>query len=131
MKTRLLWVPILLVAMTVQIVSAASYGYATISQPFSNVYRQLDPKSSVVKTARQGEQFELAAEPGDAWCKVNVGEGETGWIELAAVTISQKPAFMVLGMPGGPLIAIIVFLILAGGGIGFYIVRMSKQTVDA
>ncbi|MGA2506708.1 MAG: SH3 domain-containing protein [Chitinispirillaceae bacterium] len=61
---------------------AAATQYVQISEPFVNVYEQLDPKSNVLKMVKKGDRLELDF-AGDKWYKVKVGD-QIGWVERTA-----------------------------------------------
>jgi hypothetical protein len=62
--------------------AAASQQYVLITEPFTNVYEKLDPKSPVIVMAKKGDRFDLLY-PGPLWFQVRVKD-QIGWIERKA-----------------------------------------------
>jgi SH3-like domain-containing protein len=60
----------------------AAAQYVQISDPFVNVYEQLNPKSNVLKMVKKGDRLELDF-AGDKWYKVKIGD-QIGWVERTA-----------------------------------------------
>jgi uncharacterized protein YraI len=61
---------------------AAANQYVQISDPFVNVYAELDPKSPVIKMAKKGDRLELNY-AGASWYNVKIRDKD-GWVERRA-----------------------------------------------
>lgn len=68
-------------------VKTAATQYVQISEPFVNVYEQLDPKSNVLKMVKKGDRLELDF-AGDKWYKVKIGD-QIGWVERQAGSVVE------------------------------------------
>lgn len=91
--------------------------YVAITEPFVNVYKDLDPKSEVIGTVHKGEHLELI-NTGDSWYQVKYRE-TTGWLEKRAGDVVNNP-----GSGTGVVIIIVLLLVaLAFGGVAFYIYK--------
>lgn len=91
--------------------------YLLVEEQLAKVYKDLDPKSPIIKQVKKGEYLDLIYD-GTSWNKVVV-DGQEGWIERRAGKIVDRQG-------GVPVAGIIFFLIVAGGAIGgtiFYIQR--------
>lgn len=91
--------------------------YLLVEEQLAKVYKDLDPKSPIIKQVKKGEYLDLIYD-GTSWNKVVV-DGQEGWIERRAGKIVDRQG-------GFPVAGIIFFLIVAGGAIGgtiFYIQR--------
>lgn len=100
------------------ITNAESKKYLLVEEQLAKVYKDLDPKSELIKQVKKGEYLELLYD-GTSWHKVMV-DGQVGWIERKAGKIVEKKG-------GIPLLGIIGFLIVAGGTIGYSIYLIKKQ----
>jgi hypothetical protein len=86
---------------------AAATQYVKISEPFVNVYEQLDPKSNVLKMVKKGDRLELDF-AGDKWYKVRVGD-QIGWVERkAGHVVEGTDVFSIV------LSAVLVCMLVAG-----------------
>jgi uncharacterized ion transporter superfamily protein YfcC len=91
--------------------------YLLVEEQLAKVYKDLDPKSPLIKQVKKGEYLELIYD-GTSWNKVKV-DGQEGWIERRAGKIVDKQG-------GVPIAGIIFFIILLGGTlgvVGYYIQR--------
>ncbi len=70
--------------------SENGHKYVRITQPFANIYKELDPKSDVIREAKKGESLPLVQE-GNSWFKVRVNEN-IGWIEKGAGKVIDDPS---------------------------------------
>jgi len=82
--------------------------YLLVEEPLAKVYKELDPKSPLIKQVKKGTYLELVYD-GETWHKVKV-DGQIGWIEKRAGKIVDKKG-------GLPLISILLFILVAGGTI--------------
>ncbi|MCX7727311.1 MAG: hypothetical protein N2053_10745 [Chitinispirillaceae bacterium] len=92
--------------------------YLLVEEQLAKVYKDLDPKSDLIKQVKKGEYLELLYD-GTSWHKVMV-DGKVGWIERKAGKIVEKRG-------GIPIFGIILFAIVAGGTIGYSIYLIKKQ----
>lgn len=78
---RLLCVSILLCVAAVPLLAQdkTANRYVKITVPFVNVYQFLDPKSTVLKQAKQGEKYPLVS-IGTSWYQIQV-DANIGWVE--------------------------------------------------
>ena len=94
--------------------------YVLVEEPLAKVYKELDPKSALVKQAKKGDYLELIYD-GTSWNKVKV-DGQEGWIERRAGKIVDNQ--------GGAPVGLIIFFVLAGASfIGFMVFQMQKNRV--
>jgi hypothetical protein len=94
--------------------------YLYVEEPLAKVYKELDPKSPIIRQVKKGEYLELVYD-GETWHKVKV-DGQIGWIEKRAGEIVDKKG-------GLPVISIVLFIIIAGGTlIGVLLYIQKNQT---
>ena len=93
--------------------------YLLVEEPLAKVYKELDPKSPIIKQVKKGEYLELIYD-GTSWNKVKV-EGQEGWIERRAGKIVDKKG-------GAPVGSIIFLVIVALGTLGaaFYYINKNR-----
>ena len=96
--------------------------YLLVEEQLAKVYKDLDPKSPIIKQVKKGEYLDLIYD-GTSWNKVVV-DGQEGWIERRAGKIVERQG-------GVPLAGIIFFLIVAGGAIGGSIYYIQKNRTPA
>jgi hypothetical protein len=98
--------------------------FLLVEEPLAKVYKELDPKSPLIKQVKKGEYLELIYD-GESWHKVKV-DGKIGWIERRDGKIVEKQ--------GGTHVASIIFLLLlaAGtlGGVFYYIQKNRLPAVE-
>jgi hypothetical protein len=92
-----------------------------IKRPFANIYEYLDPKSNIIKQARQGELFELVY-AGTSWYQVRIKD-RVGWLERRAGEIIDTPPSRFLGIPVGVFALFLVLLVLTLLGVALVIYR--------
>jgi hypothetical protein len=92
-----------------------------IRKPYANIYEYLDPKSNIIRQAKQGELFELVY-AGTSWFQIRVKE-RVGWLERRAGVIIDTPPQRFLGIPVGVFIVFIVLLVLTLLGVALVIYR--------
>jgi hypothetical protein len=92
-----------------------------IKRPFANIYEYLDPKSNIIKQAKQGEMFELVY-AGTSWYQVRIKD-RVGWLERRAGEIIDTPPSRFLGIPVGVFALFLVLLVLTLLGVALVIYR--------
>lgn len=92
-----------------------------IRKPYANIYEYLDPKSNIIKQAKQGELFELVY-AGTSWFQIRVKE-RVGWLERRAGVVIDTPPQRFLGIPVGVLIVFVVLLVLTLLGVALVIFK--------
>ncbi|MBN1761015.1 MAG: SH3 domain-containing protein [Chitinispirillaceae bacterium] len=92
--------------------------YLLVEEPLAKIYKELDPKSPIIKQVKKGEYLELIYD-GTSWHKVKV-DGQEGWIERRAGKIVDKKG----GVPVG---SIVLLLIVAFGTLGAAFYYISKN----
>lgn len=99
----------------VQPLHASSGQFVKITTSLANVYEFLDPKSKIIRIAKEGERFEMVFE-GTSWYQIKV-QDKVGWLEKSAgmVVTSTRSS------NAGTWIAIIILLIGMLGGVFYYI----------
>jgi hypothetical protein len=76
---------------------------------YANVYKQLDPKSEIIKQAKKGERLEMVYD-GTSWYQVKVGK-TIGWIERRSGDIVNSPNQF-------PVVTVLLILLVIGGATG-------------
>ena len=101
------------------IISADEKQYVEVKAPFANVYKELDPKSEIIKQAKKGDHLELVFE-GTSWYHVKVKES-FGWVEKKAGEVVDNPGAV-------SVVSVLLLLLLIGGTAGgvYYYISKSK-----
>ena len=89
-----------------------------VEEPLAKVYKELDPKSPLIKQVKKGEYLELIYD-GESWHKVRV-DGKIGWIERRAGRIVEKKG-------GISVISLVLLILLAGGTLVAVIFFIAKN----
>lgn len=92
--------------------------FLLVEEPLAKIYKELDPKSPIIKQVKKGEYLELIYD-GTSWHKVKV-DGQEGWIERRAGKIVDKQG-------GVPVMSILLLLLVAGGTLGGVFYYISKN----
>ena len=98
--------------------SVQAGSYLLVEEPLAKVYKELDPKSPIIKQVKKGEYLELLYD-GTSWHKVKV-DGQEGWIERRSGKVVDKQG-------GVPVVSIILLLLVAGGTLGGVFFYISKN----
>ncbi len=96
--------------------------YFLVEEQLAKVYKDLDPKSPLIKQVKKGEYLDLIYD-GTSWNKVMI-DGQEGWIERRAGKIVDR-------REGVSIAAILLFLIIAGGAVGGSIYYIQKSRAPA
>lgn len=93
--------------------------FLLVEEPLAKIYKELDPKSPIIKQVKKGEYLEVIYD-GTSWHKVKV-DGQEGWIERRAGKIVDKQG-------GIPVASIIFLVLLAVGTLGgvFYFISKNR-----
>ena len=86
--------------------SAASQ-FVKITEPFTNVYERLDPKSTVIKLAKKGDRFDLIY-AGPLWYQIKV-QDQIGWVERKAGRVVEGTGLFSM------VISIVLIVVLVAG----------------
>lgn len=78
--------------------------YLLVEEPLAKIYKELDPKSPLIKQVKKGTYLELVYD-GETWHKVKI-DGQIGWIEKRAGKIVDKQG-------GLPIVSIFLFILVA------------------
>jgi hypothetical protein len=116
-----------ILAVCIPPVEAAPAQYVEVKKPFANIYKFLDPKSTIIKQAKKGDHFELVYE-GTSWYQVKFRE-EVGWLEKRAGSVVNNPGYLFSSVSA---IGFIIFLVLLAGtfgGVSFYIYKQKTAEV--
>ena len=97
---------------------AQAENFLLVEEPLAKVYKELDPKSPLIKQVKKGEYLELVYD-GETWHKVKI-DGQIGWIEKRAGKIVDKQG-------GAPVLSILLFLLVAGGTIVGVLIYIQKN----
>jgi len=99
-------------------------GFVLVEEQLAKVYKDLDPKSPLIKQVKKGEYLELIYD-GTSWNKVKV-DGQEGWIERRAGKIVDKQG-------GVPVFSILFFIIVAAATFGavFYYIQKNRTPSPA
>lgn len=96
---------------------ARAASYLQVEEPLAKVYKELDPKSPIIKQVKKGEYLELIYD-GTSWNKVKV-DGQEGWIERRAGKIVDKKG----GVPVSSIVLLILVIGATIGGALYYIAK--------
>jgi hypothetical protein len=105
--------------------AAASSQYVQISEPFVNVYEYLDPKSTVIKMVKKGDQLELSY-AGTSWYNVKIGV-KSGWVERKAGRLIDRPGIF------SPIMSVVLIVIVLAGtifGVSYYIKKQKPVETE-
>lgn len=99
-------------------------GFVLVEEQLAKVYKDLDPKSPLIKQVKKGEYLELIYD-GTSWNKVKV-DGQEGWIERRAGKIVDKQG-------GVPVFSILFFILVAAATFGavFYYIQKNRTQSPA
>jgi len=98
---------------------AAAAQYVKITEPFVNIYERLDPKSNVLKMAKNGDRLELDF-AGDKWYKVKIHD-QTGWVERTAGKVVEGNSIV------STVVSFLLVLLIGGGTIYVVTMYIKKQ----
>jgi hypothetical protein len=96
-----------------QPIEAAQFVKVTTS--LANVYEYLDPKSHILRTAKEGDRFEMVFE-GTSWYQIKV-QDKVGWLERKSGTVVTSSE----GSSASTWIIISILLLATLGGVLYYI----------
>jgi hypothetical protein len=96
--------------------------FVKVKSSLANIYEFLDPKSNIIRVAKEGDRFEMVFE-GTSWYQIKVQDNKVGWLEKNAGTV-------VSGSNSSNAGTWIVILILFFGTLGgvFYYINKQKLT---
>jgi hypothetical protein len=97
---------------------AESGRFVKVDKSLANVYEFLDPKSNIIRVAKEGDRFEMVFE-GTSWYQIKV-QDKVGWLEKKSGSVVSGSS----GSNGITWIAIAVLFLGTLGGVYYYI---SKQ----
>ena len=103
-------------------VCAQTGKYVEVKVGYTNIYKQLDPKSEIIKQAKKGDRLELVFD-GTSWYQVKINKS-VGWIEKRSGEIVNSPR-------STPFIPIIVTLILIGGITGGVVYYTKNNAINS
>ena len=96
-------------------VQAASY--LLVEEPLAKIYKELDPKSPIIKQVKKGEYLEVIYD-GTSWHKVKI-DGQEGWIERRAGKLVEQKG----GVPVGSIILLLLVAAVTIGGAFYFIAK--------
>jgi hypothetical protein len=95
---------------------AGSGQYVKVESSLANIYEFLDPRSNIIRVAKEGDRFEMIFE-GTSWYQIKV-QDKVGWLE-------KKSGSVVIGggasSNAGTWIAITILFLGMLGGVYYYI----------
>jgi hypothetical protein len=97
--------------------------YVKVETSLANIYEFLDPKSKILRTAKEGERFEMVFE-GTSWYQIKV-QDRVGWLEKGAGSVVNTSS----GSNAGTVIVIVLLLGATLGGV-FYYINKQKGVVE-
>jgi hypothetical protein len=104
-------------------VHANSGRFVKINISLANIYEFLDPKSNIIRIAKEGDRFEMVFE-GTSWYQIKV-QDKVGWLEKNAGTVVSGSA----GSNAGTWIVIMVLFLGTLSGAYFYIYKQKSAEV--
>jgi hypothetical protein len=97
--------------------------FVKVTRPFTNVYVELDPKSSIIRQTRKSEYLELLAIGLEgSWYKVKV-DGRDGWLESRAGRVVDRKS--------APVVTFLLTVFVLGGGAVAVVFFLRKQKIKA
>jgi uncharacterized protein YgiM (DUF1202 family) len=105
---------------------AADTKWVKIKKPFVNVYKFLDPQSTILKQAKKGDYFELVYE-GTSWYQVKI-QDNVGWLEKRSAILVNSPNATIFSVPMETLVLFFFLLLGTFAGVSFFIYR--QKSVD-
>jgi len=92
---RLSFFSLLVLSLCVISFSQESKKFAQITDPVTNIYRELDPKSGIIKQAKVNETYPLSY-AGTSWYRITI-DGQEGFIEARSAKIvdTANPMFSI------------------------------------
>jgi hypothetical protein len=105
----------------VRSVYAGEIKYVEIKKPFVNIYKYLDPKSTVIKQGKKGDFYELIYD-GNAWFQIKVKD-EVGWLDKQSGVVVNAPKFLFASLPFGTFALFLILLIGTIAAVSFVIYR--------
>ncbi len=94
--------------------------FVKVDKSLANVYEFLDPKSNIIRVAKEGDRFEMVFE-GTSWYQIKV-QDKVGWLE-------KKSGSVVSGQSGSNAVTWIAIAILFLGTLGGVYYYIYKQKV--
>jgi hypothetical protein len=99
--------------------ASAASPYVRITDPFTNVYERLDPKSTVIKLAKKGDRFDLIY-AGPLWYQIKV-QDQIGWVERKAGRVVEGTSLFTT------IISIMLIFVLIAGTFYAVVSYIKKQ----
>ena len=94
--------------------------YVKIETSLAHIYEFLDPKSNIIRTAKEGDRYPLVFE-GTSWYQIKV-QDKVGWLEKKSGSVVTTTSTSNAGV----VIVIVLMLLATLGGVFYYI---NKQKV--
>jgi|WetSurMetagenome_2_1015567.scaffolds.fasta_scaffold1309491_2 hypothetical protein len=101
---------------------ASAAQYVQITEPFVNVYAELNPKSQVIKMVKKGDRLELNY-PGVSWYNVKIRDRD-GWVESRAGRVVEGSDTLTLVLS-----IVLIIVLVAGATYGAVFFIRKQKTV--
>ena len=95
--------------------------FVKVKSSLANIYEFLDPKSNIIRVAKEGDRFEMVFE-GTSWYQIKV-QDKVGWLEKNAGTVVNGSS----SSNAGTWIVILILFFGTLGGV-FYYINKQKLT---
>jgi hypothetical protein len=102
---------------------AGSGQFVKVESSLANIYEFLDPKSNIIRTAKEGDRFEMIFE-GTSWYQIKV-QDKVGWLEKKSGSVVSGSS----GSNAGTWIAITILFLGMLGGVYYYINKQKLAEV--
>jgi hypothetical protein len=102
---------------------AGSGTFVRVDKSLANVYEFLDPKSNIIRVAKEGDRFEMVFE-GTSWYQIKV-QDKVGWLEKKSGSVVSSQS----GSNAVTWIAITILFLGTLGGVYYYIYKQKVVEV--
>jgi hypothetical protein len=102
---------------------ASSGRFVKVNISLANVYEFLDPKSNIIRVAKEGDRFEMVFE-GTSWYQIKVKD-KVGWLEKKAGSVVSGTS----SSNAGTWIAVAILFLGTLGGVYYYIYKQKLAEV--
>jgi len=98
--------------------------FVRVESSLANIYEFLDPKSNIIRVAKEGDRFEMIFE-GTSWYQIKV-QDKVGWLEKKSGSVVSDGG---ASSNAGTWIAITILFLGMLGGVYYYINKQKLAEV--